>query len=260
MDQTLFATYTAEDLVAYRLRAEALQCGLELHTFISPSVLEHDTTALLETHRQALAGFSGPLGFHGAFFDMVSASIDPGIVALTRRRYLRNLEIASALGGDYLVFHANYMGAFKLCNYRAGWHQRQVAFWRDFMRAAEEYDVVILLENMWADEPDIIGDILDAVDHPMFRACFDVAHATLFSERPPGEWIDALAPYLHCCHLNNHDGQMDRHWPLGTGLVDYVDVLAKIRTLPEPPLLTLELPNLETIEASLGFLDLPVPV
>src|SRR5690606_33233050 len=129
----------------------------------------------------ALEGYSGILGFHGAFYDMVSASLDPEVVALTLRRYRQGLEIASQLGGDYLVFHANYMGGWKLPNYQIGWHERQVAFWRPFAAEAAERGIYVLLENMWAPDPAILRDVIEEVDNPYMRACLDVAHATLYS-------------------------------------------------------------------------------
>lgn len=262
MNQTLFTTYTGEDLERYRQWAERLGCGLEIHTFSKPSILSQNGSlgASVQFHERALEGFNGPLGFHGAFYDMVSASVDPEVVALTRRRYRQNLEIASRLGGEYVVFHANYMGGLKLANYRTGWHERQVEFWHSFMRKeAADFDLYVLLENMWADEPQIISDIVDAVNHPRLQICFDMAHAQLFSLHPLEVWIDVFGSHLYCCHLNNTDGYLDQHWSLEKGVIDYPPLLERLRTVEPPPLLTLEMPDLETIASSLPLLGLKAP-
>lgn len=229
--------------------------------FSDPALLTSNghMEGVVEAHAHILEGFRGILGFHGAFYDMVSASLDPDVVALTLQRYRQNLEIAVRLRGDYVVFHANYMGGLKLANYRPGWHQRQVDFWGAFTEEAARHGIYILLENMWADEPTIIAHVLAEVANPYLKACLDVSHARLFSRRPLEEWIEVLGPYLHVCHLNNTDGNLDLHWPLGQGIIDYRPVLDALRRLPEPPLLTLEMRDRETIEASLPFLDLAIP-
>jgi len=256
MDQVLFATY-GHDIAIYRQRAEQFQCGLELHLFSEPAVLSDGLAETISSYQKQLRGFQGRLGIHGAFYDMISASLDPEIVAVTRKRFRQNLHIAAELQAEYVVFHANYMGGFKLANYRPGWHERQVAFWNTLLAEAAPLGVTVLLENMWASDPTIICDVLAAVDQPCFRACLDVAHAALYSDRPVEEWITVLGPYLHACHLNNHDGQMDLHWPLGKGIIDYPAVLAMLRARLQAPLLTLELPDWESIKESLAMLELP---
>lgn len=256
MDRLLFATYAQADIAPYRDWAEQLQCGLELHTFADPGALDGDMDGMIAEHRRLLQGFRGPLGFHGAFYDMVSGSLDPEVVSVTRRRYRQNLAIASALNGQYVIFHANYMGAFKLANYRAGWHRRQVKFWRTLVDEAADRQLTVLLENMWADDPTVISDILGEVDNPQFLACLDVSHAVLFSDRPLLNWIELLQPRLHCCHFNNTDGDLDLHWPLEKGIIDPEPIIGRLRRLPLPPYMTLELPDWPTIARSLRYFDL----
>ncbi|MDT8306694.1 MAG: sugar phosphate isomerase/epimerase family protein [Anaerolineae bacterium] len=258
MDRILFTTYSPEDIGRYRSQAEGLGAGLECHVFADPVLLSSNGSVehTVQLLAGQLTGFAGTLGFHGAFYDMISASVDPEVVALTLRRYRQGLHITSQLGGEYIVFHANYMGGWKLANYREGWQQRQVDFWRSFAAEAASRGVYVLIENMWAPEPAILLDLLKAVDNPFMRACFDVSHAALYSPFAIGDWIETLAPYLHVCHLNNTDGVTDSHLPLGTGLIDFAEVLAQLRALPSPPLLTLEMPGWDIVSASLPFLDL----
>jgi sugar phosphate isomerase/epimerase len=255
MDQVLIATDT-NDVLAYRHWAEQVDMGLELQAFTDPELLANNWHEILREHQRQLAGFRGCLGLHGAFYDLLSASLDPGVVELTRRRYRQNLHAAQVLGARYVVFHANYMGILKLPDYQPGWHRRQVDFWSHFAEEAAATGIYLLLENMWEDDPTIITDVLAEVNSPNLRACLDVAHAALYSRIPILEWIETFAPYLHCCHLNNHDGRLDLHWPLGQGIIDYEPVLASLRRLPNPPLLTLEMSSRTFLEASLAYLQL----
>lgn len=260
MDRILFTTYALEDIAHYRRHAERLGAGLECHVFADPGLLNLNgqMSAAVEYYSAQLDGFSGVLGFHGAFYDMVSASVDPEVVAVTLRRYRQGLHAASQLGGEYIVFHANYMGGWKLANYREGWHQRQVEFWRPFADEAASRGVYVLLENMWAPEPGILADVIEAVGNPYLRACFDISHAALYSSVPISQWIEELAPYLYLCHLNNTDGVLDNHLPLGSGIVDYSAVLAQLRALSSPPLMTLEMTAWDIVAASLPYFDLAV--
>jgi sugar phosphate isomerase/epimerase len=258
MDQVL-VTADAKQVNAYRAWAERVGVGLELQAFANPRLLASGWKAALQEHRQQLAGFDHCVGLHGAFYDLISASLDPGIVALTRRRYRQNVHAARALGASYVVFHANYMGILKLPDYRSGWRRRQVDFWGPFAEEAAANGLYLLLENMWEDDPTIITDVLAEVNNPHLKACLDVAHAALYSAHPVAEWIEAFAPYLYCCHLNNHDGRLDLHWPLDRGVIDYRSVLAKLRQLPQPPLLTLEMSSWASLEASLAYFYLNGP-
>jgi sugar phosphate isomerase/epimerase len=131
-----------------------------------------------------------------------------------------------------------------------------VDFWGRFVEEAEVVGIQLLLENLWEDEPALIAEILAEVNHPCLRACLDVAHATLFSPAPVSRWIEAIAPYLYCCHLNNNDGEMDLHWPLSQGVIDYAPILAELRRRQPAPLLTLEMPSRERMVASLPLLEL----
>lgn len=259
MDRVSFTAYSQEDIAAYRPLAQRVGGGLELHMFADPALLSSQGEAerAVSHYQSQLAGFSGSLGFHGAFYDMISASLDPEVTALTLRRYRQGIDIAARLGGDYIIFHANYMGGWKLANYRDGWHERQVAFWRPLVEEVAARGLIVLLENMWSPEPEILYEVLAAVDHPAIRACLDLSHAALFSQAPLSHWISVLGPYLRVCHLNNTDGILDKHLPLDTGIIDYHDILRQLRALPSPPLLTLEMPTWETISSSLSFFDLP---
>jgi sugar phosphate isomerase/epimerase len=256
MDKILLST-ERHDLAAHREWAEERGFGLELQAFSDPKVLSGNWQEVLAEHQQQLAHFRGPLGLHGAFYDMVSASLDPEVVALTRKRYRQNLRIAADLGVSYVVFHLNYMGILKLPNYRPAWHQRQVEFWRPFSEEAAGLGLTVLLENLWEDDPELITNILEEVSNPHLRACLDVAHATLFSSLPAAAWIERMAPHVHCCHLNNHDGQLDLHLPLNEGVVEYRPILHSLRHLLVPPFFVLEMGNRQRMAASLPYFDLP---
>jgi sugar phosphate isomerase/epimerase len=256
MDRALISVEHFSDLPQYLPLATRHNLGLELQEFSEPGVLDGDWRGLLDQYRQALAGFTGLLSMHGAYIDLVSGSPDMRLVALTRERYVHNLEIGRELNVKYIDFHANYLPLVDHPNYFPGWVERQVAFWAPMAEQAERYDIVLLLENMWEPDPTIINRILERIPSPYLKACLDVGHAALYSRLPLSAWINALGDNLVYTHLHNNHGDTDVHLAFGDGVIDFPEILNALRVRSRPPFFSLELPNLESIKASLPYLQL----
>ncbi len=228
--------------------------GAELMAFAMPDVLDGDWRQTVEDYRALTDGLP-MLTLHGPFFDMVPGSIDQRINSMTMERYRHALDIASMLGAKIVVFHANFIASLKNEDYRIGWQSRNVEFFLHVAEYAAAQGVVAAVENMWEFDPDIITDVLARVNHPHLRACLDVGHAHLFSQVPLDKWLDTVSPFLVHTHLNNNDGLLDIHRALPNGVLDYHDVLAKLRALPAPPSMTLEMDSVADMEASLGYFE-----
>jgi sugar phosphate isomerase/epimerase len=256
MDRALISVEHINDLPEYLPIARRDGLGLELQEFSDPSVLDGDWRGLLEQYQQALAGFTGLRAMHGAYIDLVSGSPDMRLVALSRERYLHNLEIGRELGVKYIDFHANYLPLVDHPSYLPGWMERQVTFWTPLAEQAEQVGIVLLLENMWEPDPTIINRILEQISSPYLKACLDVGHAALYSKLPLSAWIKAFGDNLVYTHLHNNHGDSDVHLAFGDGVIDFPEILEMLRGLPRPPLFSLELPTLESIKASLPYLQL----
>ena len=239
----------------------ALACqhglGLELMAFSLPKVLDSDWRKLNREYRAALADVVGPLTMHGPFMDLVSGSPDERINMVTYGRYEHVIRIAAGLGIRQVVLHANYIGLLHNDFYRQGWHQRNVDFWGPLGDYAKAYDVVVAIENMWEYDPTIISNLLRELQHPNLKACIDVGHATLFSD--PGvtfdSWLDAMRPWIIELHLNNNDGSMDEHhgFDWERGVLDYDEIMPKLRSLPADPVMVLEMDRVDDMRDSLRY-------
>lgn len=256
MDRALISVEHFRDLEEYLVVARQHSLGLELQEFSEPSVLDNDWRDLLNKYQQTLDGFPGLLTMHGSYIDLVSGSPDMRLVALTRERYLHNLEIGRELGVKYIDFHANYLPLVDHPSYMPGWVERQVAFWTPMAEQAEKYGIVLLLENMWEPNPQIITRILDRIRSPYLEACLDVGHASLYSRLPLSAWLESLDDHLVYTHLHNNHGDTDQHLAFGDGVLDFPQLLDTLRALPKVPLFSLELPRMELIQASLPYLQL----
>jgi sugar phosphate isomerase/epimerase len=230
--------------------------GIEIMTFANPSVLDGDWRELVESYKTMLRPIRGLLTLHGPFMDMAPGSPDAKVNEICFSRYSHALQIAEQLNARVVIFHANFIAAIHNDDYRQGWQQRNIVFWSRMAEVARQHNVTIAVENMWEFDPNIIGDVLRAVDHPYLRACIDVGHAHLFSRVPFETWLQVMEPWLIHTHLNNNNGVIDIHHAFIDGVLDYTQILRTLRALPNPPPYTLEMDHVEDMRVSLPYFEL----
>ena len=97
----------------------------------------------------------------------------------------------------------------------------------------------LVIENMNAVHPDSeivylgvtideIRRVFDAVPSKYLGLALDVAHANLL---PGGvdPWIEAFPDKIYHLHLSDNDGVLDRHVPIGEGVIDFRSVFKKLK-------------------------------
>ncbi len=240
--------------------AEKYQLGVELMTFAFPDVLDGDWQGLIPQYRALLKNVPGKLSLHGPFMDMAPGSPDRRINQLCLERYHHAIQIAAELDIHLVIFHANFIASIHNLEYRDGWHNRNVNFWRAVAQWAEAYNLTVAVENMWEFDPDIIGDLLKEIAHPNLRACLDIGHAHLFGEVPFEEWLTSLDTLIVHTHMNNNDGKIDIHMGFDHGVLDYRKLLPRIRALSVPPSMTLEMDEIDFMKTSLHYMELEHPL
>jgi sugar phosphate isomerase/epimerase len=240
--------------------AHEYDLGLEIMAFAYPDILDGPWENTLATYRAILRDLPGPLTLHGPFMDMVSGSPDGQINQVCYQRYQHAIHVAHELEAELVVLHANFIGSLHNVPYRKGWHERNVPFWASLAEYAASRGVVIALENMWEFEPGIIVDVLREVNHRSLRACLDVGHAHLFSDKSWQfqDWLDALEPWLVHTHMNNNNGIIDEHYGFDWefGALDYKTILAQIRKLKSRPNIVLEMYHVPDMRDSLHYLEI----
>lgn len=230
--------------------------GIEVMAFAYPDILDGNWRGVLDDYKRMLAPVRGMITMHGPFFDMSPGSLDNRINELVASRYHHAIDIGEELGAQIIVFHANFIAAILNDDYRTGWHKRNVVFWEAIADYASRHNITVAVENMWEFDPDIIVDLLKAVNHPNLRACLDVGHAHLFSKVPFETWLSTVEPWLVHAHINNNDGNLDIHRALPDGVINYAEMLEELRSLPNPPSMTLEMDKVQDMVASLPYFEL----
>jgi sugar phosphate isomerase/epimerase len=257
-DQVLLSA-TQKNLPDCIRLAQEQELGIELMTFAYPDVLDGDWKSLTAQYRMLLRDVPGMLAMHGPFMDMASGSPDRRINLVCIERYQHAIRIAAEVGIELVVFHANFIAAIHTDEYRMSWHRRNLTFWTPMADYARQHGVTIAVENMWEFDPTIIGDVVSEIAHPNLKICLDVGHAHLFGEVEFGEWLSVLEPIIVHTHLNNNNGKVDMHHAFSDGVLDYHDILPRLRALKTPPSMTLEMDEVSMMEASLPYMEL-VPV
>ncbi len=220
--------------------AQRYHTGVEIGDFGDPDLLEGDWPGRVEELRPLLAGIPGRRTLHGPRSELNPGLRDRGLVALAWERYLRAIEIAALLEVEAVVFHSGFNPLIRAPGFTRRWTRRSALFWQDLAREAAGRDLEILVENVWEPHPEGLRDLIEAIDRPNVRACFDVGHANVYSREPPQRWLAHLGDLVTCLHLHNNDGRMDTHQPLEEGTVEFARFLPLLALHPQPPRLVLE--------------------
>lgn len=216
--------------------------GIELSYFSYPENLENENLAdKIQEHKDLLKDFPLPITMHGAFYDLSMTARDPKLVDVTRFRINQSLDIAIELGVQKIVFHTNYIHS-RHSNYKNIWTEKQVAFWKEFIPKIEKHNLILNLENTKEEDFSYIGGVLDALQHPNFKTCYDTGHSHCFTNarNPPLHWAKGYGNHLAYIHLHSNYGEADQHIAFTKGTVDFSGFFEAIRALPNPPFLIIE--------------------
>ena len=194
----------------------ALQSRIHPEIFFSAEDLdtchEKDVRHLADTLRENALKTT----IHGPFMDLSPGGVDRKIKEVTSDRFLRTIELASRFNPELIIFHPGYEkwkfdGEVKL------WLESSLRTWRPLVKRAEELELTLAIENVFEETPDSLAILLNEIDSPHFRFCFDTGHHHCFSKTPLPIWLKVLGRYLGEVHLHDNHGEMDEHLPVGDG-------------------------------------------
>jgi sugar phosphate isomerase/epimerase len=212
--------------------------GVELTSFAFPTTLDGDLKTIVGSYKKALKDFENDVSLHGVFMDMITASADPKVVSVARKRVLLNVRIAKQFKAKIVTF----CSCFNPCiarsspSYTDGYRGRQVKFWSEVICSVADSSLLMVLENLWEPQPDIVRSVLEGVDSGNFRANLDIGHANIYSKVPIERWVEVLADHLSYVHLNDNCGDSDRNLAPGDGCIrwsKFFDALERYGLQPQ---------------------------
>ncbi len=228
--------------------------GVEITAFIGGSGLNDsmERSRIEDGLARDLSEFTGLKTMHGAFLDLALHSTDDEIAALSRRRIERDLQTATRLSCDKIVFHLGFNPLVDVTRYRGEILKAQTEFWS---HAISQYSgVTICLENQWEPDWSIFAEIFEILPHPRLGMCLDVAHAHVNGHYGPDAWVRAMGSDIQHMHWNDNMGDRDSHLPVGDGNMNWPSILTAC-AIRESASVTLEMWELAAIRRSLSFLE-----
>lgn len=150
--------------------------------------------------------------------------------------YRKSLHFCQIVGIPRIVIHAGCLPD----NTKEEFMANNIAFYRSMIPFMEETGVEILLENIghYADSYYLrngaeLRELIDALDHPMFGACWDVGHANLYNKKDCEQYssVVALGDKLKALHVHDNCGYFEksyRHHRIDMHTMPYVSLYASV--------------------------------
>lgn len=187
---------------------EDLGIGIEIQDFASPNLLDNGWENRLIEYKDLTKNFKGVISLHGSFLDLNPSSPDNKIREITWDRYIHSLNIAKKLKAKYIVFHSQINPWLKDPEIKIIKDKRAGMFWR---KVINNYDIKILIENVFEDDPKELVNLIDEIDHPNIKICLDIGHANLSKETQIKDWFDILGDRIEYIHLHWNNEVYDEH-------------------------------------------------
>jgi sugar phosphate isomerase/epimerase len=176
---------------------------------------------------------------HGPFMDLSPGGVDKKIKEVTLDRFTKVIELALLFKPKTIVFHPGYE-KWKFDGKVELWLKSSLLTWRPLVKEAEESGLTLAIENVFEEDPVSIKALLEEVNSPHFRFCFDTGHHHVFNKTPLPDWFEALGKHLVEVHLHDNHREMDEHLPIGEGSFDFGQFFELISQYGLNPIYTLE--------------------
>jgi sugar phosphate isomerase/epimerase len=224
--------------------------GINPEVFFSAEALDHVVWEELSAQAHVLHSAGLSTTIHAPFMDLNPGALDPSIREVTRKRFRQVFSAAEQLKPRVIVFHPGY-DELRYGSNRLDWLKNSIDFWREFVPYARELGCIIAMENIFEKEPSTLRGLLEAIDDPCFRHCFDVGHWNMFASGTLEQWFVELGPFTAECHIHDNHGQADEHLPPGEGLIDFSKLFDLLGKHAPGAVHTIEAHTIERLERAL---------
>jgi sugar phosphate isomerase/epimerase len=174
---------------------------------------------------------------HAPFADLSPGGFDKKIVAISRERLKKAVELAQLLGALGTVCHPGF-DKWRFQGSEQLWLDTSIETWSELLKEADK-GFPIMLENIFEDDPATFVALFGYFKDKNLWFCFDTGHFNLFSRVSVEEWLLPLADRLKEFHLHDNHGKSDEHLPIGTGTFPFRSLKQLIKQV-DNPIFTLE--------------------
>lgn len=235
--------------------ANELNCGIEISRFGKLSDIEENFKQRKIEYKKVLDDFDGELTLHGFFSNLNVAAKDPLISSVSLKRYYQSLELAQYFDVSTVVFHTCYNNLLKQKQYQQMYFLKNVEFYNEFIKEFEKSGIIATIENVHESTPDLIRNLVAAVNSPNLGATIDIGHCNLHSSIEPSDWIKEYGIMLKHMHFHNNDTTEDSHSSLLNGTLDIKKILKTLKEIQLYPTITFEIFDKKALYESVNYFN-----
>ncbi|WP_243370315.1 sugar phosphate isomerase/epimerase family protein [Geotalea sp. SG265] len=226
--------------------------------FFSADALDEVIPEKMRVEADLLAGSGLSCTIHAPFMDLNPGSVVRQIREVTRQSFNDVLNAADIFKPQVMVFHPGY-DRWRYGEKKEEWLRHSIDTFQTVLERAETIGCTIAVENIFEEEPSTLVALLEAIDSPRLRHCFDVGHWNLFKTVGMDEWFAALGPYIAESHIHDNQGTRDDHAPLGEGGIDFPLFFRLMAHYAPQAAWTIEAHNMEKLQRALANLQQFLP-
>lgn len=202
--------------------------GIEMQAFSNPMLYEHDPSVIVD-HLEGIEGIK-LRAVHGCYRDLCPGSFDPMVRGVAGNRFDLSYRATAKLKAQHLILHHGYVPH---TSHPDRWITRCTAFWKEFLYD-KDTSISIHVENLLELEPQLLADVIDAIDSPVVDTNLDIGHAYCNSRKSIMEWIQVLGKRIGYVHLHDNNGKEDEHLRFGEGSIPLTEVMSALeQSAPE---------------------------
>ncbi|GAM09198.1 putative protein [Geobacter sp. OR-1] len=218
--------------------------------FFNADALDNLVMEELASYAKALQAGGILCTIHAPFMDLNPGSPEPLIRRATAHRFSQVMDAAEILRPVSMVFHPGY-DRWRQGDSQQEWLGHCLDTFRPVLERGIRIGSAIAIENIFETEPSTIKGLLDAMDSPSFRHCFDVGHWNLFKNVSMEEWFSVLGTYIAHVHVHDNNGSRDDHLPIGDGSIDFDLYFRLMKQYAPDAVYTVEAHNREKVEIAM---------
>jgi sugar phosphate isomerase/epimerase len=153
-----------------------------------------------------------------------------------------------------MVLHPGY-DKWRYGSAQGIWLKHSLDSWREVVARAAEIGCVIAVENIFEEEPATLRALLEGINSPYLRHCFDVGHWNLFGRVGMAEWFAELGEFIAETHIHDNGGEGDDHAAMGDGNIDFELFFSLMKEYAPGACWTIEAHSRPTLEKALVAIE-----
>jgi sugar phosphate isomerase/epimerase len=234
--------------------SEIREAGINPEIYLSGKSLDDISMGDVRWIKKGLDDKGLNITMHGPYMDLNPGGGDERVRRVTIERYLQFFQVADMLNPLVMVLHSGY-DRWRYDSNESFWLKQSIKTWPQFVEKAGKIGATIAVENVFDDNPGTLKMLVETINSPNFKVCFDPGHWNLFSRFSMEDWFDKIGGYIAEVHIHDNHGARDDHLAIGDGQIDFNALFELSCNYSKEIILTIEAHNEEVMWKALKSLE-----